>query len=75
VYLGRDERLVDQVRHELDELQHDHYQKRQIAQLTALGNQAIQAAKRRLEPVLQQLGFHYHGDTIREICGDKHIVR
>lgn len=75
VYLGRDEALVEQVRRELDELQHEHQENRQIAKLTVQGNKALRAAKLRLEPVLQQLGFHYHGDVVRRKRGDKKVER
>jgi len=75
VYLGRDEVLVEHIRRELKELQQEHQENRQIAKLTAQGNKALRAAKRRLEPVLQQLGFHYHGETMRKMRGDKKVVR
>ena len=75
VYLGRDERLVAQVRKELGALQNQLSLRRQCMHVTAEGSRQLRAVKVRLAPVLRQLGFHYHGDTIRKFRGDAKIAK
>lgn len=75
VYLGRDAQLVAAVRQELNELQQERDQTRRIAHIAASAKKTLKDAKQRLEPVLQQLGFHYHGDVVRKKRGDKKVSR
>ena len=75
VYLGRDPQLVEAVRNELSLLQQQHHQERRIAKVTSEGKKVLRAAKRRLGPVLRQLGYRYHGDAMRKQRGDKNVVR
>ena len=69
VYLGRQLRLVAEVRGELELLRRERRARRELEEITAAGKRTLRAAKRRLEPVLQQLGLHYHGDALRKIRG------
>ena len=71
LYLGRDAQLVEQARGELAALQRDRRRTRRIAQVTKETKKILRAAKQRLEPVLKELGFRYHGDVIRKTRGDK----
>lgn len=67
VYLGNDERIVAECRRELIELQAPKQRSRQLARSVRDGKRALRKAKARLEPLLGELGFHYHGDRIRRI--------
>lgn len=71
LYLGRDAQLAEQVRVELAVLQGERRRNRQIAQLTSETKKVLRAAKQRLEPVLNELGFHFHGNAMRKTRGDK----
>jgi hypothetical protein len=75
IYLGRDAQFVAAVRRELNELQRERNQARRITQVASDAKKMLRAAKRRLEPVLQQLGVHYHGDVMRKNRGDKKVGR
>jgi len=75
VYLGRDISLIEQVRHELAELQQEHVRDRRVDRLVRHGNKLVRTTKRRLEPALKQLGFHYHGDALRKIRAAKSVGR
>ena len=33
-----------------------------------LAKQGIRTAKQRLEPLLNQVGYHYHGNTVRKFA-------
>jgi len=68
-------RLVDQVRDELKELHSERDQQRRISEVAEHGKEMLRTAKRRLEPILERLGLHYHGDLVRKIRGDKHVDR
>ncbi len=64
--MGRDVHLVEMVKRELNQLQLERNQARKIAQVAAAAKKTLRIAKRQLEPVLQQLGFHYHGALVRK---------
>jgi len=67
VYLGNDERIVAECRRELTELQAPKQRNRQLAKSVQDGKRALRKAKAQLEPLLGELGFHYHGDRVRRI--------
>lgn len=75
MYLGRDALVVDQVRDELKELQAARDHERRIAEVATEGKAMLRSAKRRLQPVLKQLGYHYHGDIVRKIRGGEIVDR
>lgn len=69
VYVGRDVDLVERVRTELQDLQKGRRRSRQLATLASDVRKNLRAAKRQLEPVLKEMGHHYHGNAIRKTRG------
>ncbi len=69
VYLGADNALVESVRRELAELQTARHALHQLSRDVDHGRQVLRTGKARLKPILAELGFHFHGDTIRK-CRD-----
>ncbi len=73
VYLGTDVAVVASVRHELAELQAPRDKQNGLSDQLTDGKRALRQAKERMKPILAEMGFHWHGDTIRkfrdaEIC-------
>lgn len=69
VYLGRDAGLVARVQQELSLLQTPFRLRRQCTLASQEGSQLLRDVKKRLGPLLQEIGFHYHGDTLRKTRG------
>lgn len=66
VYLGTNELFVEQVKRELDWLQSARRRKRKLARAVHSGKNVLRQAKARIVPALAELGFHYHGDSLRK---------
>jgi hypothetical protein len=57
--------LVEVVRLDLDRLQSNRYAVSALRKVTCLVRQARHDAKRQVQPVLDELGYHFHGTSIR----------
>lgn len=66
VYLGNDISLVQHVEQELSRLQFVRRRQRELKRAVRSGRLALRSAKQHLAPVLFELGYHYHGDTLRK---------
>ena len=66
IYLGNDKALIAAVQRELALLRNADRNDRNLARTVRGGKQALRKAKSKLAPILAELGFHYHGDTIRK---------
>lgn len=64
-YLGKDSEFVERVRRELASLQEDTRARRELGRLVREAKQGIRIAKARLEPLLHEAGFVFHGLSIR----------
>ncbi len=71
IYLGRDGNLVECAQTELAALQREVRETRRITEVTWETKMALRIAKKRLEPALGALGFHFHGSAIRKSRRDK----
>ena len=66
IYLGNDKALIAAVQRELALLRNADRNDRNLARTVRDGKRALRKAKSKLAPILAELGFHYHGDTIRK---------
>jgi hypothetical protein len=64
-YIGSDPRVAVQVERELNELQKNRHDSRQLAALKRTAGSRLKEAKLQLTPVLETHGFHFHGQAIR----------
>jgi hypothetical protein len=69
VYLGREPGRLAHVQRELGALQEKRTLKREQARAVRRGREVLRGAKARLAPVLEQFGYHFHGDAIRKLRG------
>jgi hypothetical protein len=67
VYLGREPRRVDPVKRELSLLQARRTARREQVREVRQGREVLRGAKARLAPILEQYGYHFHGDVIRKL--------
>jgi hypothetical protein len=65
-YLGNVSEFVERVRAELGRLQHRARLRQQLGQLTRAAGRNLRAAKSRLEPLLGDAGFAFHGMAVRK---------
>jgi hypothetical protein len=69
VYLGREPGRLARVRRELRTLQATRTARREQRRAVRRRREVVRRAKARLAPVLEQFGFHFHGDLIRKLRG------
>jgi hypothetical protein len=63
--LGGDAAVAERVRQELAELQASTRLDRELAQLTRKAKRMLREARQRLEPLLREEGFAFHGLAVR----------
>jgi hypothetical protein len=68
-YLGSNEAFVRQVERELGRLQGNHRLDRLLGCLTREANQVLRSIKPRVEPVLNEQGYEFHGRAVRRPRG------
>jgi hypothetical protein len=68
IYVGNDSEWVACVRAELLRLQAARRRRLALQRELRLAKQGIRTAKQRLAPLLNQVGYHYHGHTIRKFA-------
>ena len=69
-YLGSDPQVARAIAQELRVLQRLRQLKKRLRRLAAQARRALRMAKHRLEPLLQERGFHFHGQAIRQRGAD-----
>ena len=66
IYLGTDLSFVERVRRELAALQAASRQAREVARVVRVSKRTLRECKRRLVPILAEVGLHYHGSSLRK---------
>jgi hypothetical protein len=69
MYLGTDAEQAEAVERELAEWQHSRHQSLEFARAHRTVARALRASKSRLEPLLEQAGYHFHGRAVRRRRG------
>lgn len=69
-YLGKDDAFVRQVEQELSELQAPNQLNRTLGRLTREANQVLRSVKPRVESVLNDQGYVFHGRAVRKPRAD-----
>jgi hypothetical protein len=69
IYLGTDPEQAEAVERELAEWQHSRRQSLEFARAHRTVAHALRASKSRLEPLLEQAGYHFHGRAVRRRRG------
>lgn len=64
-YVGNNSVFVDQVERELMELQKGSKSRRRLRRLSRKAKTCLRETKRRLEPMLANVGFYFHGREVR----------
>lgn len=65
-YLGKDNRLAEEVKAGLHDLQRGRSDQRELAVLARAASRQLAEAKRIMTPLLEEDGFHFHGQAIRQ---------
>jgi hypothetical protein len=65
-YLGNVPEFIEQVKAEIEQLQQRTRLRRELRHLTRAARQKLRASKSRLEPLLVDAGFRFHGMAVRK---------